>query len=124
MDDREIVAAIAAGDLAGLAEAYDKYAESLYGYCYVMLNEPEDAADSIQDTFVIAAARLGGLQDPRKLRPWLYAVARNECHLRLGATDVDLDEVDDPDGPPDGPAPMTPRNRPNYASSSGPPSTG
>ena len=102
MDDREIVAAIAAGDLASLAEAYDKYAESLYGYCYVMLNEPEDAADSIQDTFVIAAARLGGLQDPRKLRPWLYAVARNECHLRLGATDGDLDEVDAPDGPPDG----------------------
>ena len=102
MDDREIVAAIAAGDLAGLAEAYDKYAESLYGYCYVMLNEPEDAADSIQDTFVIAAARLGGLQDPRKLRPWLYAVARNECHLRLGATDGDLDEVDDLDGPPAG----------------------
>ena len=102
MDDREIVTAIAAGDLAGLAEAYDKYAESLYGYCYVMLNEPEDAADSIQDTFVIAAARLGGLQDPRKLRPWLYAVARNECHLRLSATDLDLDEVDDLDGPPDG----------------------
>jgi RNA polymerase sigma factor (sigma-70 family) len=101
MDDREIVAAIATGDLAGLAEAYDKYAESLYGYCYMMLNEPEDAADVVQDTFVIAAARLGGLQDPRKLRPWLYAVARNECHHRLGATEADPDEVGDLDGPVD-----------------------
>ena len=102
MDDREIVAAIAAGDLVGLAEAYDKYAESLYGYCYVMLSDREDAADSIQDTFVIAATRLRGLQDPRKLRPWLYAVARNECHLRLGATEIDLDEAHDLAGPPPG----------------------
>ena len=90
-----MVAAIAAGDPAGLAEAYDRYAESLYGYCHRMLGEPEDAADAVQDTFVIADARLGGLRDPRKLRPWLYAVARNECHRRLRATEVDLDEAGD-----------------------------
>src|SRR5712671_2797023 len=85
MDDRAIVAAITAGDLAGLAGAYDTYAASLYGYCRWMLTEPEDAADAVQDTFVIAAARIGGLRDPRKLRPWLYAVARNECRRRLHA---------------------------------------
>jgi RNA polymerase sigma factor (sigma-70 family) len=95
MDDREIVAAIVAGDLAGLAEAYDKYAESLYGYCRWMLHEPADADDAVQDTFGIAAGRLGGLRDPRKLRPWLYAVARNECHRRLRATRAGLDEVAD-----------------------------
>jgi RNA polymerase sigma factor (sigma-70 family) len=94
MDDREIVAAIAAGDPAGLADAYDKYAESLYGYSRWVLSDPEDAADAVQDTFVIAAARLGGLRDPRKLRPWLYAVARNECHRRLrAAEEAGLDEV-------------------------------
>jgi RNA polymerase sigma factor (sigma-70 family) len=95
MDDREIVAAIAASDLEGLAEAYDEYAESLYGYCHRMLGEPEDAADAVQDTFVIAAVRLGGLRDPRKLRPWLYAIARNECLRQLHATEVGLDEADD-----------------------------
>ena len=95
MDDRELVEAIVAGDPAGLAEAYDKYAESLYGYCRMMLSEPEDAADALEDTFVIAGGRLGGLRDPRKLRPWLYAVAHNECHRRLRATEVDHDEPDD-----------------------------
>src|ERR1700736_3688374 len=99
MDDREIVAAIAGGDPAGLASAYDTYAESLYGYCRWMLSEPDDAADAVQDTFVIAAARLGSLRDPRKLRPWLYAVARNECHRRLRATDAALDEAGDLTGP-------------------------
>ena len=99
MDDREIVAAIVAGDPAGLADAYDHYAESLYGYCRWMLSKPEDAANAVQDTFVIAAARLGGLRDPHKLRPWLYAVARNECHRRPRATEASLDEAADLAGP-------------------------
>lgn len=92
MDDREIVAAIVAGDLSGLAAAYDEHAESLYGYCRWMLREPEDAADAVEDTFIITAGRLDHLRDPRRLRPWLYAVARNECHSRLRASQVGLGE--------------------------------
>jgi RNA polymerase sigma factor (sigma-70 family) len=98
MEDRDIVAAIVAGDPAGLAEAYDRYAVPLYAYSCSMLGEPADAADAVQDAFLIAAARLGGLRDPDKLRPWLYAVARNECLRRLRAaarTVAGLDEAHD-----------------------------
>jgi len=83
MQDSEIVAAIVAGQAAGLAAAYDRYARALHAYCCTMLGGPSDAADAVQDTFIIAAAKLGGLRDPGRLRPWLYAVARNECHRRL-----------------------------------------
>ncbi len=82
MRDSEVVEAIVAGDPDGLAEAYDRYAAPLYTYCRSLLREPADAADAVQDTFVIAAARLAGLRDQNRLRPWLYAVARNECHRR------------------------------------------
>ena len=85
MEDPEVVAAIVAGDPAGLAEAYDKYAMPLYSYCRSMLREPADAADAVQDTFLVAAAKLHSLRDPGKLRAWLYAVARNECLRRLRA---------------------------------------
>jgi RNA polymerase sigma factor (sigma-70 family) len=85
MRDGEIVAAVVAGDPAGLAAAYDSYAAALHAYCRSLLAEPADAADAVQDTFVIAAAKLGGLRDPERLRPWLYAVARNECYRRLRA---------------------------------------
>ncbi|MBV9449932.1 MAG: sigma-70 family RNA polymerase sigma factor [Streptosporangiaceae bacterium] len=97
MDDREAVAAIVAGDQAGLADIYDRYAASLYGYCRNMLHEPADAADAVQDTFVIAAARLNGLRDSHKLRPWLYAVARNEClrKLRSRETPSEIAETED-----------------------------
>src|SRR5256885_835729 len=86
MRDSEVVAAIVAGDPDGLAEAYDRYAAPLYTYCRTLLREPADAADAVQDTFVIAASKLAGLRDQNRLRPWLYAVARNECHRRLRET--------------------------------------
>src|ERR1700722_11379255 len=82
MRDSEVVASIVAGDALGLAAAYDRYAEPLYQYCRTLLADSADAADAVQDTFVIAAARLDGLRDPDRLRPWLYAVARNEA-LRI-----------------------------------------
>jgi RNA polymerase sigma factor (sigma-70 family) len=85
MEDPEVVAAIVAGDPAGLAEAYDRYAVPLYSYCRSMLREPADAADAVQDTFLVATAKLRGLRDHGKLRPWLYAVARNECLRRRRA---------------------------------------
>ena len=78
-----MVAAIVAGEAAGLAAAYDHYAPALYAYCRSLLSEPADAADAVQDTFVVAAGKLSDLRDPDRLRPWLYAVARNECHRRL-----------------------------------------
>ena len=83
MLDREIVAAIVAGDPAGLEAAYDRYAPGLYAYCRSLLTEPADAADAVQDTFIIAAGKLSALRDQERLRPWLYAVARNECRRRL-----------------------------------------
>jgi RNA polymerase sigma factor (sigma-70 family) len=83
MPDREIVAAIVAGDPAGLEAAYDRYAPGLYAYCRSLLTEPADAADAVQDTFIIAAGKLSALRDRERLRPWLYAVARNECRRRL-----------------------------------------
>jgi RNA polymerase sigma factor (sigma-70 family) len=82
MRDSEVVASIVAGDALGLASAYDRYADPLYQYCRTLLADPADAADAVQDAFVIAASRIGGLRDPDRLRPWLYAVARNEA-LRI-----------------------------------------
>jgi RNA polymerase sigma factor (sigma-70 family) len=97
MRDGEMVTAIIAGEPEGLAAAYDRYAAPLHAYCRTLLAEPADAADAVQDTFIIAAAKLSDLRDPDRLRPWLYAVARNECHrrLRTEVKTVSLDEAAD-----------------------------
>jgi DNA-directed RNA polymerase specialized sigma24 family protein len=87
MQDRDVVAAVVAGDPDGIAQAYDRYTASLYAFCHSMLPGPE-AAEVVQETFIIAVSKLDGLRDPDRLDPWLHAVARNECLRRLG-----------PDGP-------------------------
>ena len=95
-----MVAAIVAGEPDGTAEAYDRYAASLYAYCHWLLPGSE-AAEAVRDTFLIAVSRLDGLGDPDRLDAWLHAVARNECLRRL--------RPKDPKGPkspkgPEGPA--------------------
>jgi RNA polymerase sigma factor (sigma-70 family) len=92
---REMVSAIVAGDVTGLGSAYDKYAPDLYAYCQSRLADaadaadpadPADAASLVQDVFIIASARVSQLRQPDRLRAWLFAVARNECHRRLRAS--------------------------------------
>jgi len=82
MRDGAIVAGIVGHDLASMATAYDQYAPALYGYCWSLLSDPSNVAGAVRDTFVVAGERLPGLRDPSRLRPWLYAVARNECRRR------------------------------------------
>jgi RNA polymerase sigma factor (sigma-70 family) len=133
--DREIVAAIAAADPAGMAMAYDRYARGLYGYCHWLLREPADAAAAVQDTFIIAATASSSLPDAAKLRPWLYAIARRECRRRPLAVPASRDQrastANQPSapasalaaaqapGPADATVPVTPL-KPQYAPPPGP----
>ncbi|QSB16811.1 sigma-70 family RNA polymerase sigma factor [Natronosporangium hydrolyticum] len=95
MDDRALVAALVAGDQRGLESAYRTYADRLLTYCRSMLRDADSAADAVHDTFVIASQRAGQLREPDRLRPWLYAIARNEClrQLRGRARQVPVAEV-------------------------------
>jgi hypothetical protein len=105
MQDRELVAAIVAGDPGGLAEAYDRYATPLYTYCRFMLpgpRPPAEAADAVADTFIIATAKLPGLRDPDQLGSWLNAVARNECLRKTGPVEPPADGVMPEVSPPAG----------------------
>jgi RNA polymerase sigma factor (sigma-70 family) len=90
MRDSEVVASIVAADPGGLGAAYDRYADPLFKYCRTLLRDPADAANAVQDTFVLAASRLAGLRAPERLRSWLYCVARNESlrivHARDGVS--------------------------------------
>lgn len=91
MRDIEIVVSIVAGVPNGLAAAYDRYANPLFKYCQTFFSDPANAADAVQDTFVIAASRLDGLREPE--RAWLYAVARNEC-LRIARSKTGTSALD------------------------------
>jgi hypothetical protein len=83
VSDGDIATAIAEDDATGVAAAFGRYAQDLYTYCRSRLPEPAAAAWVVRDTFVIASAKAGQLAEPDRLRAWLFALARNECHRRL-----------------------------------------
>ena len=80
--DAQLVTAYLSGDRNALASMYDLYAPGLFDTAAAMLSDRHDAADMVQDVFCIAAERLNQLRDPDRLKPWLYAVLRNEVYRR------------------------------------------
>ncbi len=85
VDDASLVVAARSGDRDAFAAIYDRYADRLYDHCRSILREPAEAADAMQDTFVVAVQRLDQLRSPEKVRPWLYAIARHESLRRVKA---------------------------------------
>ena len=80
--DAELVTSYLDGAPDALAAIYDRYADSLHDTAAVMTRSRHDAADLTQDVFVRAAERLGQLRDRSRLKPWLFAVLRNEVYRR------------------------------------------
>ena len=80
--DATTVAAYLAGDRSALATIWDRYGDTLYDTAAAMTGNRDDAADMVQDVFVLAAEKLGQLRDPTRLKPWLFAILRNEVYRR------------------------------------------
>jgi len=80
--DAELVSSYLAGDRSALGSIYDRYGQSLFDTATAMTNNRDDASDMVQDVFVLAAERLGQLRDPSRLKPWLFAILRNEVYRR------------------------------------------
>jgi RNA polymerase sigma factor (sigma-70 family) len=103
--DAELVAGVLAGDREAFAGIYDRYADRLFDFCMSVLRVRQDAEDAVQDTFVLVAQRLGQLNDPDRLRPWLYAVARSVALRRAKARkrivpDTEVSDMPDPSAGP------------------------
>jgi RNA polymerase sigma factor (sigma-70 family) len=95
--DAELAIAATVGDRTAFALIYERYADRLHDFSIGMLRDRDAAADCVQDAFCTAATKLTELREPDKLRPWLYAVTRNEALRRIRERRRELlsDEVPD-----------------------------
>jgi RNA polymerase sigma factor (sigma-70 family) len=105
--DAELARAAAAGDRGAFAGIYDRYADRLHDFCIGMVRDRDAAADCVQDVFCTAATNLSQLREPDKLRPWLYAIARNQAlrYIRSRRREEASDEL--PDAASGDPSPET-----------------
>ena len=80
-------------DDAGFEALYDRYHGNLLAFCRHMVGSREEAEDVLQHTFLAAYRSLPDGEGVR-VKPWLYAVARNRCLsvLRARREAVALDE--------------------------------
>ena len=69
-------------DSLGPDGAFSRYADGLHAYAHSLLRDPDAAADATVDALLVAGAAADELADRTRVRPWLYALVRNEALRR------------------------------------------
>jgi RNA polymerase sigma factor (sigma-70 family) len=79
LDDERLVAQLRHGNESAFEVMFDRHHRGLLSFCRHMLGTREEAEDAVQQTFMSAYRDLRSHARPVRLKPWLYAIARNRC---------------------------------------------
>lgn len=82
-DDGALVQRCLAGDASAAQALTERHHALVFGVCWRMLGQREDAEDVAQETFVRVFRHLHQWEQSRPFRPWLLAIAANRCRTRL-----------------------------------------
>jgi RNA polymerase sigma-70 factor, ECF subfamily len=82
-DDAALVQRCLDGDEAGMRALVERYQGIVFGVCYRMLGQREDAEDVAQDVFLRVFRSLHRWDADRPLKPWLLTIASNRCRTAL-----------------------------------------
>ena len=106
-DDRPWVLRAKQGDLAAYDELIRRHQQRIYGLCYHLTSNHEDANDLAQDAFIKGWKALASFKGDSSFYTWIYRVAYNSClnHLKtrrnrtphLSLNDLDFQTEHDPD---------------------------
>lgn len=80
---RELVERCLQGDQAAMLQFVRRYQAQVFGLCYRMVGQRQDAEDMAQETFVRALKSLERFDAERDIEPWLLAIAGNRCRTLL-----------------------------------------
>ena len=85
MDDERLAGLVGAGDACAFEALYDRHHAPLLAFCRHMLGNRDDGEDALQQAFLRAYQALAGGRAPDRVRPWLFAIARNRCLTLIAA---------------------------------------
>lgn len=71
------------GHQPSFGELIQRFRGQVFGLCYRMLGQREDAEDATQETFLRVARNLHRWDQDRAFEPWLMTIAGNRCRTRL-----------------------------------------
>ena len=82
----ELVRRAKAGEEEAKSELYEITYKRVYYLALRLTNNPEDAEDATQDTFVSAFSALSNLKNDNAFEGWLFQIAANKCRSKLSRT--------------------------------------
>lgn len=82
-DLRQLIHRCLVGQQTAMIELVDRYRNQVFGLCYRMLGQRQDAEDMAQETFVRVLKNLASWDPQRDFEPWLLAIAGNRCRTAL-----------------------------------------
>jgi len=99
--DSQLTRGLAAGDEDAFAEAYDRFAPSLYAAACGLLRSPADAEDAVADVWAALARGRQRLANVRNLRAYLFTALRHAAARRRHdrPREASLDDVLEPATP-------------------------
>lgn len=80
---RALIARCVVGEQAAMLALVDRFRGQVFGLCYRMLGQRQDAEDAAQETFVRVLKNLHRWDPTREFEPWLLAIAGNRCRTAL-----------------------------------------
>ncbi len=89
--------ALRAGDRAEFARVVEAYYSPIFRLLLKMLNNPQDAEDALQETFMKAYKALPGFDGRSSISTWIYRIATNEALMQLRKHKVNALSIDEPD---------------------------
>ena len=84
-DLRKLVGRCLSGDQGAMLALVERFQGRVFGLCYRMLGQRQDAEDAAQETFVRVLKNLHRWDSGRDFEPWLLAIAGNRCRTALAA---------------------------------------
>jgi RNA polymerase sigma-70 factor (ECF subfamily) len=93
------VEALKKGDRAEFARFVEAFSPPIYRLALRILNDPQDAEDVLQETFIKAFRSLADFEGRSSLSTWLYRIAVNEALMmarKRHPETISIDEGSDP----------------------------
>ena len=66
-------------DLGAFEELVARFERPVYGLCFRLLGDAEEARDAVQETFLKVYRGLGGFRGQSGLKTWIYRIAINQA---------------------------------------------
>ncbi len=80
---RPLIRRCLTGDQGAMLALVERFRGQVFGLCYRMLGQRQDAEDVAQETFVRVLKNLHRWDAGRDFEPWLLAIAGNRCRTAL-----------------------------------------